>query len=140
MVERAIILASECRERKALAALHTWDEDRRARAAELGSKLPHNPEWVLCQLRKTPHGCDWLLDRWNGLLDCLQRGDGWTAAERILGLDLLATPAEFRDGRTRVNGATADETRTLRLEIAELERHKRAGIDELDAFDRMLAL
>ena len=109
MVEQSgDVIESECRERKALAALYTWDEDHRAGPPRWGGRIPKHPEYFLCQLRTTLHGCDWLLERWTGLLETLQRGDDWTEGEaQDLGLDLLGTPAEFREGRTRVNAATA---------------------------------
>ena len=59
-----------------------WDEDRRRAAAELGAKLAKDPALYGRRLRRTRQGCEWLLERWEGLAGMLRDGRDWTEAQR----------------------------------------------------------
>ena len=59
-----------------------WEIDRKKDVARLAKSLKRNPEEVALQLRKTPAGRTWLIERWKDLLlavaegaeTCLDRG------------------------------------------------------------------
>ena len=107
-----------------------WDDDRRLAAEELGATLSKKPSLVLRKLRKTRQGCDWLLERWRGLGDVLERGGEWTEAQSSLALDLLGTPRELRDGPP---GSPQD---LVAREVDGLERLAAEALDDLDGLER----
>src|SRR5277367_1566618 len=44
-----------------------WDEDRRAEAEEIASRLGWDPSRSRSKLELSRHGCELLIDRWEGL-------------------------------------------------------------------------
>ena len=113
-----------------------WNEDRRLAAALLGENISKRPETVVLQLRQTPQGCDWLIGRWQGLGQVLEAKGVWTAPQRALALDLLGTPAELRDGASRLD---ADPAACVAAMIAELTEFKRTVAEDRDAHEQAAA-
>jgi len=118
---------------QALRASLCWEEDRRLAAEVLGRTLARRPSLVVGKLRKTRQGCDWLLARWRGLADLLDRVGEWTEAQTALAFDLLGTPRELRDGLPQPSRDALDR------EVAGLERLCAEAIDELDDLEREAA-
>jgi hypothetical protein len=131
-------------------AASAWDVDRAADASSLGARLADDPDRVVSQLRRSVAGVDWLLDRWRGLSDLLDAaaddlgegpdGGGWDDARRRLCLDLMQTPAEFRESdRAMLAELPIGELRDLvREHVAGLES-LREPAGRLDHSDRALA-
>jgi len=144
--ERAQRIERKLREKVALRAITSWDDDRRLDAERLGRDLPLRPAEVVAELRRTPQGCDWLIDRWAGLARLADAGRPWTDDRRRLAFDLLGTPPGLRDGDP---GATIDADGLLidpgddfaavaRRQIAAI-RESREVAAEHDEIDRGLA-
>jgi hypothetical protein len=136
------------RDKLALRAHQSWDDDRALEAKALGKRLAASPEEVVDLLRKTPHGCDWLIDRWAQLAHAARSSNGgWTEEQTRLAFDLLAVPREFRPGRApgvaldrygEVVEEAGDPAEVARRQVDELIRHREA-VAELDEVERALA-
>ena len=115
-----------------------WEDDRRHIAERLGASLAKRPAQVVSSLKQTPQGCDWLLERWRGLLDALDHLGQWTDIQRELALDLLGTPAELRDipGRLDTREAQAEAARGA---VERLTRSKSEALAVLDAIEQEAA-
>ena len=120
-----------------------WDDDRRVDAETLGRRLASRPSLVTLLLEKTPHGCDWKVERWEGLAAILKAGQDWDDRHRSLAQDLLGIIADFRDIPCAIDLEHADpaDVRTHRLSViaAEVVRLKDLAentLAELDATDR----
>ena len=133
-VERCQRIKGCARDKIGIRAELVWDDDRRLEALQLARKLADEPELVVEQLRRTPHGCDWLMDRWALLANAAEVAKGWTPDQIRLALNLLGTPAEFRESPP----TAGDPASIARRAIAELER-RRDLVAELDEADRALA-
>ena len=135
----------------AFRALTAWDDDRALVVADLGAKLGRDPARVARQLRSTPHGCDWLIERWAALAHQADRGEagvgeGWTEEQRRLAFDLLGTPLDVRpdrvgillDAEGRPVGPPRTDAEVARAELADLHQ-RRDEVAEADEVDRTLA-
>jgi hypothetical protein len=129
-VERCQRMEGCARDKLGIRAEFVWDDDRRLEAIRLARKLGDEPELVVEQLRQTPHGCDWLIGRWALLEHAAGSAESWSPVQARLALDLLGTPAEFREG----NPMVADPAAIARRAMAELEQRRDlvAGLDEAD--------
>ncbi len=131
------------RDRVALRAESFWDDDRRLEAEFLGSGIARDPAAIARALRTSPHGCDWLIERWSLLARAADRDGAWTADQRALAFDLLGTPSGLRGGSPgeaidpegRPTLADPGLRGLARREIADLLRRK-AEVAPLDALDR----
>ena len=131
------------RDRAVLHAEKFWDDDRRLETERLGSGLASHPAIVAEQLRRTPHGCDWMIGRWSNLARHadLQLGK-WTEAQTSLAYDLLGVrvedrvgePGEVIDLEGRVIEPAPDPASLARREVASLLKRKEevTGLDDLD--------
>ena len=72
----------------------------------LGGRLAARPAETVEALRRTPHGCDWMIERWALLASAARVDNTWTPEQTRLAFDLLGTPSEFRTGRKP--GSTID--------------------------------
>ena len=135
------------RDKVALKAELTWDDDRKLEATLLGSQLANRPEVVVDQLRRTLHGCEWMMARWALLAHSADLKKAWTPEQVSLAFDLLGTPAEFRDGHRpgasldfdgRVIEDSDDPAAVARREIASL-KGRREIVADLDEVNRALA-
>jgi hypothetical protein len=91
---RILAARAEC----ATTAAESWDDDRTAEAASLGSRLAGRAERIQPLLLQSKHGVLWLLDRWAEVAHSITRRDGWTVETWNLALDLLGVPLAARDG------------------------------------------
>ena len=89
---------------------------------------------MVSRLLATKQGCEWLLERWQALGAALMERGTWTEAQRVLAVNLLGTPAEFRDDP--VWHAPAD---VVSDEVARLLLLKSTALDPLDALERAAA-
>ncbi|HEV3164818.1 MAG TPA: hypothetical protein VGZ22_12385 [Isosphaeraceae bacterium] len=119
-----------------------WDEDRRLAAEELALRLSRAPAVVSRQLRRTPQGCDCLLERWQLLEQILVDEGSWDDAQRSLALDMLGLPGELR-GRSALGGDGADALENCRAvihrEIDDLTRQRDALRNDHDDRERSAA-
>jgi hypothetical protein len=120
-----------------------WDEDRRAEAEEIASRLGWEPARSRSRLEQTKHGCEILIERWEGLGRILGESGIWDDSQRSMALNLLGVPLELRAGTTSVDPPEGDqaEAKVFRLLLveAELERlrlRKAEAFDLLDEHDR----
>jgi hypothetical protein len=122
------------REKIRLRAMLTWDDDRRFEAEMQGKQLARDPAVTVEILRRTPQGCDWLINRWTLLAYAADyQNQGWTPEQTSMAFDLLGTPAEFRnigkpgaalDVHGRMIGESDDSADVARRTIDELLRRK----------------
>ncbi|WP_152051508.1 hypothetical protein [Tautonia marina] len=85
------------RAERATRASESWDDDQAAAIAQRAATLSQRPEIIQPVLLQTKHGVLWLLERWDEILESLQRLDGWTPETWNLALDLLGVPTSARD-------------------------------------------
>ncbi len=147
-IERSQRMERQCRDKISLRAELTWDDDRRFEAEVLGRSLAKDPAATVEALRKTPHGCEWLMTRWAMLAYSADtQAEGWTADQAKLAFDLLATPLLFRTGRKpgdaidfegRLVADGKDPAAVARREIAALKERREIAAD-LDEVERTLA-
>ncbi len=123
-----------------------WDEDRRVEAEEIAARLGRDPARTARRLEQNRHGCEVLIDRWEGLGRILREVGDWDDSQRSMALNLLGVPLELRAGTTAVDPPEGDrsEAKVFRLFLVEarLERlrgRKLAAFDLLDEQDRQLA-
>ena len=102
---------------------------RRSRSRSLAT-----PPALFYRLLATKQGCEWLLDRWRALGAALMERGTWTEAQRVLAVNLLGTPVEFRDAP--VWHSPAD---VVADEVARLLLLKSTALDALDARERAAA-
>ncbi len=126
-------------------ALSFWDEDQRLEVEQVATRLGRQPARVVAELRRSPQGCDWLIDRWAMLANVADR-QPWTPEQANLAEDLLGTPAEIRqdapglliDAGGRPVFPPRAKAEVARGMIAELET-LRARVVEADEVARSLA-
>ena len=63
-IDRVERIERRVRDKVCLQAELNWDDDRRLEAEVLGGMLPRKPAETVETLRRTPHGCEWLMTRW----------------------------------------------------------------------------
>ena len=147
-VDRCERIERRVRDKVALRAELTWDDDRKREAEILGAMLPGNPPETVDLLRRTPHGCEWLLTRWAMLAYTFDIKEAWTPEQTALAFDLLATPLAFREGHApgieldlegRPVEAEGDLAALARRQIHEL-KERRDAVADLDEVERSLAM
>ena len=140
---RAQRIERKLRDQASLRAITCWDDDRRLEAERVARDLAGRPSEVVAELRRTPQGCDLMLERWAMLANVAGQ---WSADQRRLAFDLLGTPPEFRSGRPGASidsdgrdvDKVAGELDVARGQIASL-RERRELSAELDAIAREIA-
>jgi hypothetical protein len=144
-IERVERIERRVRDKNCLRAELTWDDDRRLEAEVLGGRLARKPAETVETLRRTPHGCEWLMTRWAMLAHAADTNTNnlWTDEQSSLAFDLLATPAAFRLGRKpgasidyhgKVLDPANDSAAVARRMVDELMQRREAvrGLDEVD--------
>ncbi len=143
-VDRAQRIERRVRDKVALRAELTWDDDRRLEAETLGAMLPRKPAEVVETLRRSPFGCDWMMERWAMLARAADiRGGSWTEDQAEIAFDLLGTPRAFREGVKpgesidldgKVLESGDDPASVARRMVAELKEHREvvAGLDDVE--------
>jgi len=131
------------REVAAWRAENLWDEDRRLEAEKVGANLERDPAKVVATLRRSPQGCDWLIERWAALARVADAsgGRGWTEDHARTALDLMGTPESSRVGPIGAlideKGQTRGPAALARGQVAELQS-LRELVAEADEVDRAL--
>jgi hypothetical protein len=143
-VDRCSRMERRARDKVCLRACLTWDDDRNLEAKILGNRLASNPSEIVEVLRRTPHGCDWLIDRWSRLAEAAGDAGAWTDEQARLAHDLLATPSAFRNGRKpwaspAPEGTPGDGLVAFALGQVEVLKRRREVVLELDEVERALA-
>ncbi|MFO0908311.1 MAG: hypothetical protein U0794_08115 [Isosphaeraceae bacterium] len=69
-----------------------WDLDRELAVEQLAASLRRRPGLTVAGLRRTRHGCEWLMARWESLRALAMLPEGWderqtALAHQLLGLD-----------------------------------------------------
>ena len=145
-VDRSERMERRTRDKVCLRALLSWDVDREAEVERLGARLAGRPEEVAPELRRTKHGCEWLIRRWK-LLAHAADTKPWTDDQTRLAFDLLGTPLAFREGSRpglelddtgRVTDEATDPAALARRQIEALEG-QRDLVAEIDEVERHLA-
>jgi hypothetical protein len=115
-----------------------WDEDKRAEAEEIASRLGWDPARSRSKLEQSRHGCELLIDRWEGLGRVLCEVGNWDDAQRSMALNLLGVPIELRVGTTAVDTPESGtrDAKAFRLGLVEGEL-KRLRSRKAEAFDRL---
>ncbi len=120
-----------------------WDEDRRAEVEEIATRLVRDPARTRSRLGQTRHGCELLIERWEGLGRIIGESGDWDDSQRSMAFNLLGVPLELRSGTTAVDPPVGDqsEAKVFRLLLveAELDRlrsRKAQAFDLLDEHDR----
>ena len=149
-IERCERSERRVRDKSCLRAELTWDDDRRMEAEVLGGMLAKRPAEAVEALRRTPHGCDWLMGRWALLAHAADTNPNktWTPDQTALAFDLLATPAIFREGRkpgasVDLYGAVidpADDSVAVARRMVDELIERREEVEGLDEVDRALAV
>ena len=139
-LERCERIERRVRDAVSLRAETGWDDDRRALAEATGSGLASNPAGVVEDLRKTPHGCDWLAERWALLARAADRfgSDLWSADQTSMAFDLLGIHHAFRQGSPAEvvdrHGRVVDEGTALaqfaRARVDDLLAHRETLVEE----------
>ena len=139
--ERAVEeLIGASRGRAALA----WDQDRAVEAAQVAGRLARDPVLASRQLETTAAGVGLLIDAWCGLHQALEAPEGWSDSDASRALDLLGIHADFRAGRTAIDGPEGADPVEFRKALAldEVDRLEEleARLAQLDEMDRRRAM
>ena len=146
-VDRSERMERRARDKVCLRALLSWDVDREAEVERLGARLAGRPEEVAQELRRTKHGCQWLIRRWKMLAHAADANKSWSDNQARLVFDLLGTPLAFREGtqpglelddQGRVIDEATDPAAVARRQIEALEG-RRDLVAEIDEVERHLA-
>jgi hypothetical protein len=147
-IDRAGRIDRRVRDKIAIKAETGWDDARKLEAILLGEQLANRPAVVVEKLKATPQGCEWLMARWAMLAYAAESKEGWTASQVQVAFDLLATPAEFREGHApgveidlegRVIDPGANPAAVARREIEALKARIEV-VSPLDEANRALAM
>ncbi len=147
-IDRSQRIERRVRDKIALRAELTWDDDRRFEVEVLARSLPKDPAATVIALRRTLHGCEWMITRWALLAHAADsQPSGWTDDQIKIAFDLLATPHAFREGNKpgvtlddegQIIEPAADSARVARSQIA-LLKETRDLVADLDESERSLA-
>ena len=142
-IVRAQRIEGKLRDEAAWRAGSLWETDRRVAAEELGADLGRAPGRTVARLRRTPQGCDWLIERWEILARAAAVGQAWSEDQVRLAFDLLGTPGEGRVGLPTAAEAEADGGRLIG-ELAQAAlldlAAQRAVVAEADEVEQALAI
>jgi hypothetical protein len=145
-IDRGERIERRVRDKISIKAELMWDDDRRLEASLLGEQLGNRPEIVGDQLRRSLHGCEWMMGRWAMLAHSADVKGCWTSAQTDLAFDLLGTPGHFREGHKpgasldfdgQVIAGSENPAEVARREIAIL-KERRSVVEGLDEVCRSL--
>src|SRR4051795_7454082 len=105
--QHTALLAKQVRE-----APHEWENERRDEVERLKDLLVDDPEAAVRELKRSAHGCRWLLGRWYELDKILVRDGRWCGPERDEATRLLGHRPEID---LIVESETTFETRLFNL-------------------------
>src|SRR5690606_36600884 len=114
---------------------------RRAEAEHLARRLASDPPRLAPALRRTRHGVEWMIGRWEALAEAADRG-GWDDERFSLAHDLLGLPEELRDVWPELpSGAPAEvQAEVAAAQLARLRSHLEGALIGADARERQLVL
>ena len=147
-IDRAERMDRRVRDKIAIKAELSWDDDKRLDAEMLGEQLANRPAIVVEKLKTTPQGCEWLMTRWALLAHAAESQGSWNPVQVQLAFDLLATPGDFREGRKpgvmvdlegRVMDSGDDPAAVARREIEAL-KERLVKVAPLDEANQALAM
>jgi hypothetical protein len=114
-----------------------WYADRVHEAEQIAAGLTKRPGQAVARLRRTRQGCEWLIQQWQDIDMVLASGLTLTEEQEALFVCLLGVRPEFHlecspkpDGPNREMAAR---------EIAQLQKFRADGLDELDEMERAMA-
>src|SRR4051794_35203629 len=100
-----------------LSAEKRWDEAREDEVLALVKLLDKEPGAAVARLRRTGHGCRWLIARWRGLAERLEapesEGGGWRPADC---LEAIRLQGQFADP-THLDGSPEASATRHRFEV-----------------------
>lgn len=141
---RAFEMESRMRVRTARRAATQWEPDQRSAVQRLADKLPKakTPGLIVEELKATPAGCRWLIERWNELEWALEVNGDWNETCQNLAFDLLGVPRGMREFSVALPfDATIDDKKTLAREnIDELTADLEEFVEDSDEEDRRNAM
>ena len=93
---------------------------------------------IVAQLRETPAGCDWMIERWKELDWALDLKGDWNDECRAAAFDLLGAPRGMREFSIVLPAdATVNEKRAIaRGKIDDLTKYRVEVLDDLDLKDQ----
>jgi hypothetical protein len=136
-IDRSERIERRVRDKFALKAELTWDQDRQLEVEILGGMLASRPAETVAALKKTPQGCEWLMTRWAMLARISDLKEPWTEEQTNLAFDMLATPGAFR--KDRKPGEELDFEGKLIETATEPAAIARREIDRLKAIREVVA-
>ncbi len=146
-ISRSQRIEGKLRERAVLNAKLCWDSDRQIETEILGASLADDPTEVVAGLRRTPHGCEWLMKRWALLIYAAEHDRAWTLDQQMLAARMLGIPLEFQDEAKPLGSlwkgdrpleSTADLIDLARQEIKSL-KEQRERVAPIDEAEKLLA-
>ena len=98
-IDRARVMEAAMRQSRVDRAEKHWTQDQHLEVQRLADKLPKakTPGLIVAELRQTPAGCDWLIERWQELDRALDLKEDWNDECRAMAFDLLGTPRTMRE-------------------------------------------
>ncbi|WP_435009653.1 hypothetical protein P12x_000909 [Tundrisphaera lichenicola] len=145
-IDRCVRIERRVRDKIALRAELTWDDDEKLKAEILGGQIEKRPGEVVEGLGRTPQGCLWMMTRWAMLAHAADVKGCWTPDQTTLAFNLLGTPKEFREGHRpgasldlegKVIEGPDDPAVVARREIAAL-KERRELVSDLDEVEQFL--
>ncbi len=136
-IDRAQRIEADLRAAAVWRARTMWHDDRQVEVAHLGATLARDPARVALLLQQTPHGCDWLLERWRGLARVVEAGTLWNDEQSELVFDMLGVPRPIRTGFP--TGTTPDDQARLARNVLTDLTARHARVVEADEVARKLA-
>ncbi len=89
-INRSERIERRLRDIQALRAIDCWEVDQAQAAHALGANLAADPQATVAALWCTPAGCEWMIERWEGL-EATPAVD-WTEAQQALAQQLSPAP------------------------------------------------
>ena len=133
-IDRARVMEAAMRQSRVDRAENHWTQDQQLEVQRLADKLPKakTPGLIVAELRQTPAGCDWLIERWQELDRALDLKEDWNDECRTMAFDLLGTPRAMREFSIDLpTDATLAEKRALaHRRIAALRNDRDQELDD----------
>ena len=130
-IERAQQTEERERARAALRSVQCWDDDRSDEAESVARGLSRDPQRITRKLRRTVHGCAWLIEQWELLRVAAAQPGGWTDSHQTHAADLRGLPIDLRFGTV----PAAQQTSLIDRELAALKA-RQTKLKPCDEFDR----
>jgi hypothetical protein len=114
-----------------------WNVDRQHDVGQIAAGLTKRPGQAVARLRRTRQGCEWLIQQWRDIDMVVASGLTLTEEQEVLFVCLLGVRPEFHlECSPKPNGPNRE---FAAREIAQLQKLKADGLDELDEMEREMA-